>query len=133
MERIEYEKMNFTAETVIPDLPATKDRLKEPSKGEFDREMAEQDRLIQAERQKKDQLIKQKNLVREGGRRAGEKNTRKGELTEKINVAKGIRNKKRAAQDQMREISDQINVFESDKKALLKKMHASCHTVEDVN
>ena len=39
LERIQYEKVVFTADTEIPELPAAKDRLKEPSKAEFEREM----------------------------------------------------------------------------------------------
>jgi len=46
MERIEYEKVQFTEDTVIPELPAPKDRLKEPLKSDFERVMADQDRLI---------------------------------------------------------------------------------------
>ena len=32
----------------------------------------------------------------------------------------------------MNEIQEQISALESEKKALLKKMHPSCHTVADV-
>jgi len=32
----------------------------------------------------------------------------------------------------MRQISDDINKLEGDKKEILKKMHKSCHTVDDV-
>ena len=35
MERPQYEKIVFTAETEIPELPAAKDRLKEPSQQKF--------------------------------------------------------------------------------------------------
>ena len=41
MERVQYEKIAFTAETVIPDIPSGKDRLKEPAKDDFDRKMKE--------------------------------------------------------------------------------------------
>lgn len=40
----------FTATTEIPELPAKKDLLKEPSKVDFEREMALQDNLIQDKR-----------------------------------------------------------------------------------
>jgi len=33
----------------------------------------------------------------------------------------------------MRQVSDEINKLEGDKKELLKTMHKSCHTVDDVN
>ena len=46
MERKEYQKITFTEDTVIPELPAKKDLLKEPAKNEFDRDMAQQDQLI---------------------------------------------------------------------------------------
>ena len=39
LERPQYEKIVFTAETEIPELPLKKDLLKEPSKADFDREM----------------------------------------------------------------------------------------------
>lgn len=40
MERVEYPKIKFTAETEVPELPSKKDRLTEPQKNGFDREMA---------------------------------------------------------------------------------------------
>ena len=43
MERQEYEQVKFTKDTVIPELPAPKERLKEPSKADFDKEMALED------------------------------------------------------------------------------------------
>ena len=46
MDRPQYEKKAFTSASVIPDLPAKKDLLKEPVKAEFDREMAVQDEVI---------------------------------------------------------------------------------------
>lgn len=76
-------------------MPAKKDLLKEPTKVEFDREMAAQDALIQDKRNKKDSLIKHRRQVREGGTLGGGDRTRKGELTERINTAKGIRATKR--------------------------------------
>lgn len=54
MERPQWEKKVFTAETEIPALPAKKDMLKEPTKADFDRDMAAQDNLIQEKRSKKD-------------------------------------------------------------------------------
>lgn len=33
----------------------------------------------------------------------------------------------------MRTITDKINDLDSEKRALLKQMHARCHTVEEVN
>ena len=39
MERIQYEKIEFTADTVVKEIPTGKDRLKEPAKAEFDRSM----------------------------------------------------------------------------------------------
>ena len=133
MERVEYPKMTFTAETEIPELPAKKDRLVEPQKSEFERAMGDQDRLIQAARGKKDELIKRRNTVREGGRRAGENKTRKGELNEKAAQARSIRSKKQSAQARMRAVSDEISKLDNEKRELLKKMHKSCHSVEDVN
>ena len=43
MERPVYETIKFTEDTEIPALPAAKERLKEPSKEQFDMKMAEQD------------------------------------------------------------------------------------------
>ena len=94
MDRVEYGKMVFTAETEIPELPAKKDRLTEPQKVDFERDMKLQDEKIQACRGKKDDLIKKRNLVREGGRRQGENRTRRGELNDKIALARNIRSKK---------------------------------------
>ena len=54
MERPQWEKKVFTAETEIPELPAKKDMLKEPTKADFDRDMAAQDTIIQEKRTKKD-------------------------------------------------------------------------------
>ena len=54
MERPQWEKKVFTAETEIPELPAKKDMLKEPTKADFDRDMAAQDNQIQEKRSKKD-------------------------------------------------------------------------------
>ena len=54
MERPQWEKIAFTAETVIPELPAKKDLLKEPTKADFDRDMAAQDNIIQEKRNKKE-------------------------------------------------------------------------------
>ena len=58
MERPVYEKIVFTADTVIPDLPTGKDKLKEPSKAELDRELGKLDSEISNLRSKKDQMIK---------------------------------------------------------------------------
>ncbi len=58
MERVQYEKIAFTAETVIPELPSGKDKLKEPVKADFERAMQDQDALIATGRSKKDSLIK---------------------------------------------------------------------------
>lgn len=95
MDRPQYEKKAFTVDTVIPELPAKKDLLKEPTKQDFERDMTAQDGLIQAKRDQKDKLIKQKRMVREGGLIGGGDKTKKGELTEHINEAKGIRATKR--------------------------------------
>jgi hypothetical protein len=95
MDRPQYEKKAFTSASVIPDLPAKKDLLKEPVKAEFDREMAVQDEVIQKKRDTKDAMIKKRRAVREGGMAAGGGSTKKGELTDKINVAKTIRSAKR--------------------------------------
>ena len=40
MDRPQYEKIAFTTETPIPEMPAKKDVLKEPTKPDFDRDMA---------------------------------------------------------------------------------------------
>ena len=133
MPRPQYEKIAFTAETVIPELPAKKDILKEPSKADFEREMALQDTKIAEKRQKKDDFIQKKRRVREGGLTNGGDKTKKGELTEKINEAKGIRATKRTHQDAMRDIVAQMEGLETEKRNLLKTMHANCHTVDQVN
>ena len=133
MERPEYQKIAFTTETEIPELPAKKDILKEPAKADFDREMAAQDNLIQQKRTKKDQLIKQKRQMREGGLTNGGDKTKRGELTERINVVKGIRANKQAKQASMRDIVAQMDTLENEKRALLKNMHPGCHSVEEVN
>ncbi len=99
MDRVQYEKIAFTADTVVPEIPSGKDRLKEPVKAEFDRAMQDQDALIATARGKKDSLIKQKRLVREGGSDSAGTKSRRGELTERINTAKGIRANKRKLQD----------------------------------
>ncbi len=99
MERIQYEQIAFTAETEIPALPAAKDRLKEPQKAEYESDMAEQDQFIQQKRAKKDSLIKEKRMIREGGLLGSGDKTRKGELNEKGNIVKGIRSRKRDAQN----------------------------------
>jgi len=99
MERIQYEKIEFKADTVVKEIPTGKDRLKEPSKAEFDRSMQDQDALIATSRAKKDALIKEKRLVREGGLASAGEKTRRGELGERINTAKGIRANKRKYQD----------------------------------
>jgi len=36
MERPKWEKINFTADTEIPALPSKEQRIKEPSKKDFD-------------------------------------------------------------------------------------------------
>lgn len=133
MERPKYEKVVFTADTEIPELPSKKDLLKEPTKADFDREMAAQDALIQEKRNKKDQLIKQRRQIREGGMASQGGNTRKGELTERINEAKGVRANKRRNQDAMREIVDQISSYEQEKRELLKGMNPDCLTVDAVH
>lgn len=108
MDRPQYEKIAFTADTPIPELPAKKDLLKEPQNEEFKRQMAAQDDLIQQKRNQKDQLIKQRRTVREGGFASSGDKTKKGVLTERINAAKGVKNNKRQNQDAMREIVQQI-------------------------
>ena len=132
MPRPQYEKIAFTADTVIPELPAKKDILKEPSKADFEREMAAQDAKIAEKRQKKDDLIQKKRRVREGGLTQGGDKTKKGELTEKINEAKGIRATKRQHQDAMRDIVAQMEGLEGEKNNLKKNMHPNCHSVEQV-
>ena len=58
--------------------------------------------------------------------------TKKGELTERVNTAKGLRADKRRTQDQMRDIVEEIKSLEDEKRNLLKQMHSRCHTVEEV-
>lgn len=70
--------------------------------------------------------------MREGGLTAGGSQTKKGELTERINIVKGIRANKRQKQDAMRDIVTDIQKLELEKRTLLKQMHANCHTVEAV-
>ena len=120
LERPHYEKIVFTAETEIPDLPPAKDRLKEPSKADFDREMTAEDALIAEKRAKKNELIRHRRQVREGGIAQSGDKTRKGELTERVNNAKGIRSNKRQSQDQMRDIVATIQSLENEKRGLLK-------------
>ena len=59
-------------------------------------------------------------MVREGGLTAGGNNTKKGELTERINVAKGIRTNKRQKNDALRDITADIQKLEGEKRSLLK-------------
>ena len=58
--------------------------------------------------------------MREGGIAQGGDKTRKGELTERVNNAKGIRANKRQSQDQMRDIVATIQSLENEKRNLLK-------------
>lgn len=46
--------------------------------------------------------------------------TKKGELTERVNTAKGLRADKRRTQDQMRDIVEEIKSLEDEKRNLLK-------------
>lgn len=57
MERPQWEKIVFTVDTEIPDLPAKKDLLKEPTKTDFDRDMQAQDAQISEKRRQKDNLF----------------------------------------------------------------------------
>ena len=54
MERIEYEKVDFSDPNaiVIPPMPSKEERVKEPSKADFDREMAAEDAKINERRGK---------------------------------------------------------------------------------
>ena len=77
-------------------------------------------------------MIQKKRRVREGGLTQGGDKTKKGELTEKINEAKGIRATKRQHQDAMRDIVAQMEGLEGEKNNLKKNMHPNCHSVEQV-
>ena len=112
MERPQYEQITFTEETEIPPLPPVKERLKEPQKPDHERDMAEQDEFIKDKRGKKDALIKEKRMIREGGLLGSGNQTRKGELNEKNKIVKGIRDRKREAQNQMRNIEDSIKTLD---------------------
>ena len=57
--------------------------------------------------------------MREGGKGVGDK-TKKGELTERVNIAKGIKDKKRQSQNEMRDIVAHIQRLEDEKRNLLK-------------
>lgn len=126
----QYERITFTAETEIPEMPPPKDRLKEPSKADFDRELRAQDELIKEQRAKKDALIKKRREIREGGLSANGNTTIKGEFKERINTVRELRNQKQSKNVVMKQYVAEMDALDNEKRDLLKQMHPDYRTVE---
>ena len=98
MARVEYEKVEFTKDTVIPDMPTKEQRLKEPSKPEFDREMAAEDVKINEKRSKQNDLRRKRREIIDGGKVSGSNMTYRESLSAKISELKGVNDIKRKMQ-----------------------------------
>ena len=98
MERPEYEHVEFTKDTVIPDMPSKEERLKEPSKADFDKEMGAEDAKIQERRAKQNELRKKRREIIDGGKVTGSNMTYRESLSAKIGELKGVNDTKRKMQ-----------------------------------
>ena len=132
MDRPEYEKVAFTKETEIEEAPPLKDRLREPSKAEFDKEMATEDVKINERRAKQNDLRKKRREIIDGGRVSGGDMTYREALSSKISELKEVNNMKRKLQSQMKEIGFGIYALENEKRTMQKDMHKEHHSVEEV-
>ena len=132
MDRPEYEKVAFTKETEIEEAPPLKDRLREPSKAEFDKEMATEDAKINERRAKQNDLRKKRREIIDGGRVSGGDMTYREALSSKISELKEVNNMKRKLQSQMKEIGFGIDALENEKRTMQKDMHKEHHSVEEV-
>lgn len=83
-----YPKIAFSETTEIPALPAKEARLKQPSKDDFDAEMAKFDAKINEVREKRRQLTLKKNEIQQGGKMTGSQLTYKEAMNSKISENK---------------------------------------------
>ena len=132
MPRVEYDKVEFTKDTVIPDMPTKEERLKEPSKPEFERVMGIEDVKINEKRAKQNELRKKRREIIDGGKVSGSNLTYRESLSAKISELKGVNDTKRKMQGQLKDIGYSIDTLENEKRALLKVMHKDYHSVDEV-
>lgn len=132
MERQEYEKVDFTQDTVIPPMPSKEERLREPSKADFDKEMGAEDVKINERRGKQNDLRRKRREIIDGGKVSGSNMTYRESLSAKISELKVVNDTKRKMQGQLKDIGYNIDTLENEKRALLKAMHKDYHGVEEV-
>ena len=71
-------------------MPGKDERLKEPSKNDFDKEMAAEDRKIQEKRDKLQDLRKKRRDIIDGGKVSGSNMTYRESLSQKISELKQV-------------------------------------------
>lgn len=94
--------------------------------------MASDDRLIQEKRDKLFDLRKKRREIIDGGKMSGSNMTQREALSKKVGELKQVNQVKRKINEELKQISDQINTLETEKRMLQKDMHKQYHTVEDV-
>ena len=132
MERVKYDQVEFTVDTEIPKLPEKDERLKEPVKAEFEAEMGEFDKKIQAMRTERDAIIKKKKQLREGGTLSGTNMTQREALNNQLTEIRKVKEVKNELSRKLKEFHASMDDLEDERTALLKQMHQKYRTVEEV-
>ena len=81
MDRPKWEKINFTAETEIPELPSKEERVKQPSKEQLEADMSAFDKQIDVVRENQKTLRAKRREVIDGGKIKGSNVTYREALT----------------------------------------------------
>ena len=109
------------------------DILKQPSHEQFEEEMAKLDQKIKELRTKKEDLHQKRREIIDGGKMQGSSMTYREVLSQKINSMKEVNNKKRSLQSQVKVVSEELDVFESEKRQILKLLPNDCSSEEQIN
>lgn len=131
-ERPKYDHVEVTKDTVIPEVPAKADRLKQPSQEAFTKNMEEFESQVRHKRDQIRNIIKKKNEIIEGGKIGNTSVTYKQALNDKLAVMKTVIAKKRELQNEINNLNADINVFEGEKNKLKKSMHRDYKNLDEI-
>lgn len=113
-------------------MPTKEEILKFPSKEVFDEEMAKLDKKIKELRQQKDELCDKRREVIDGGKVQGSSMTYRETFNLKLNSLKEVNQRKRDCQGQLKQITEELETLEGEKRILLKALPHECNTEEAV-
>lgn len=94
--------------------------------------MAKLDKRIKELRQHKDELCEKRREVMEGGKVQGSSMTHREVFNQKLNNLKEASATKRDLQSQIKQLSEEIDVLEVERRALQKALSNNCNSEEAV-